>query len=223
MPRSIQLSKLSLAEQAAAALRKLILRTTLAPGSVVTEREICALLGISRTPAREAIRTLINEGLIDSSDTGRLSIANPDIEAVVHLVQVLGALEGLAAELAARNATDAELRQIAQFHEKMNAMVDDEGDFKYFDTNIAFHRAIVAASRNPKLVLMHKSVDDQLYLARYRSSRKQQRRAAAVDEHGKVVDALLARNGPAARSAMIGHLRTTIQNLREAHAEASGA
>ena len=130
MPRSIQLSKLSLAEQAASALRKLILRTTLAPGSVVTEREICALLGISRTPAREAIRTLINEGLMQSSETGRLSIPNPDMEAVVHLVQLLGALEGLAAQLAARNATDAELKQIAQFHEKMTAMVADESNFK---------------------------------------------------------------------------------------------
>ncbi|MBS0453125.1 MAG: GntR family transcriptional regulator [Proteobacteria bacterium] len=213
---------MSLAEQGAAALRKLILRTTLAPGSVVTEREICALLGISRTPAREAIRTLINEGLIDSSDTGRHSIANPNIETVVNLVQVLGALEGLAAELAAENATDAELRQTAQFHEKMGTMVGDESDFKYFDTNIAFHRAIVAASRNPKLALLHKSIDDQLYLARYRSSRKQQRREAAVGEHGKVVDALVARDGQAARNAMIGHLSTTIRNLREADAEAAG-
>jgi len=216
---SIRLNKSSLADQAAAVLRKLILTTQLAPGSVVTERDLSSMLGISRTPVREAIHTLISEGLIVASETGRLAIFDPDIQTVTNLVRVLGALEGLAAELAAQTAAQAELDVIIGHHERMTTMVEDESEFKYFDANIAFHRAIVAASGNPQLMQVHKTVDDQLYLARYRSSRKKERRSVAVAEHGDVVKALIARDGLAARNAMVGHLTTTIENLEAAQAE----
>ena len=219
MPGAIRLNKSSLADQAAVVLRKLILTTKLAPGSVVTERDLSSMLGISRTPVREAIHTLISEGLIVASETGRLAIFDPDIETVTNLVRVLGALEGLAAELAAQTATQAELDAIVGHHERMTTMVEDESEFRYFDTNIAFHRAIVAASGNPQLVQVHKTVDDQLYLARYRSSRKKERRSGAVAEHDEVVKALVAPGGLGARHPMVGHLTTTIYNLEAAQAE----
>lgn len=214
IPRSARLTRSSLSERAAVSLRKLILRNTLPPGSAVTEREVSDQLGISRTPAREAIRTLVGEGLIIVSDTGRLSIANPDLEAIINLVQVLRVLEGLASELAAQNASDAELSSIEQSHIKMADAVADSADFKYFDANIAFHRAIVAASHNPALIQSHKFIDDQLYQARFRSSRKQLRREIAIEEHGRIAAALLARDSEAARRAMTEHLTTTIVNLR---------
>ncbi|RNF36277.1 GntR family transcriptional regulator [Paracoccus methylarcula] len=214
IPRSARLTRSSLSERAATSLRKLILRNALPPGSPVTEREISEQLGISRTPAREAIRTLIGEGLIVVSDTGRLSIANPDLEAVVNLVQVLRVLEGLGSELAAQNASDAELNAIEQSHLKMAEAVADSSDFKYFDANIAFHRAIVAASHNPALVQAHKFIDDQLYQARFRSSRKQGRREIAIEEHDRITRALRARDGEEARLAMTDHHASTIRNLR---------
>lgn len=214
LPASTRVTRTSLAGQAADALRKLILRNVLAPGAVVTEREVAEKLGISRTPAREAVRVLIKEGLIDVSETGRLSIADPDIETVVNLVRVLGALEGLAAELTASLASDAALVEIAGYHRAMQDLIDDESDFRYFDSNIAFHRAIVAASGNPQLSQTHKQVDDQLYQMRYRSSRDRSRRAVATREHDAIVKALLTRDGPAARRAMARHLSTTIVNLR---------
>lgn len=214
IPRSARLTRSSLSERAAVSLRKLILRNTLPPGSAVTEREVSDQLGISRTPAREAIRTLVGEGLIIVSDTGRLSIANPDLEAIINLVQVLRVLEGLASELAAQNASDAELSSIEQSHIKMADAVADSADFKYFDANIAFHRAIVAASHNPALIQSHKFIDDQLYQARFRSSRKQLRREIAIEEHGRIAAALLARDSEAAWRAMTEHLTTTIVNLR---------
>lgn len=212
---SARLNKLSLSEQAAAALRKLILRNVLEPGSSVTEREVSEQLGTSRTPAREAIRTLVQEGLINVSETGRLSIVNHDLDTVVHLVRVLGALEGLAAELAATNASKNALKKITEYHEEMAQFVADKSDFKYFDRNIAFHAAIVAASGNPALIQTHKLVNDQLYQARFQSSRKQDRREIAIVEHAAIVDALQNGDGPRAREEMLHHLTSTIHNVRD--------
>lgn len=212
---STRLNRSSLSEQAAAALRKLILRNVLTPGSSVTEREVSEQLGTSRTPAREAIRTLIQEGLINVSETGRLSIVKHDLDTVIHLVRVLGALEGLAAELAATNASKATLRKITEYHEEMAQSVADKSDFKYFDKNIAFHAAIVAASGNPALMQTHKLINDQLYQARFQSSRRQDRREIAIVEHAAIVKALQEGNGTEAREAMLRHLSSTISNVRD--------
>ncbi|RMC34304.1 GntR family transcriptional regulator [Paracoccus alkanivorans] len=221
LPRSARLTRTSLSERAATKLRKLILRNVLVPGSSVTEREVSEQLGISRTPAREAIRTLVGEGLIVVSETGRLSIANPDFDAIIDLVQVLRALEALGCELAAENASDAELTSIKQSHNRMCEAVADSSDFKYFDANIAFHRSIVAASHNPALVQTHKLIDDQLYQARFRCSRQQGRREIAIEEHDRITKALLARDKAQARQAMTLHLTTTIHNLRAIEEEDS--
>lgn len=214
-PNSQRLTKTSLSDQAAEALRHLVLRNELPCGSVVTEREISEHLGISRTPVREAMRTLISEGLFVISEKGRIAVANPDLETIINLVQILGALEGLASEIAAEHATDQELAVVGEHCAKMETLQEPRDEFEYFDANIAFHRAIVAASHNPQLAQMHKVVDDQLYQARYRSSREQWRREIAITEHTKIVEALMARNGPEARRAMTAHLQTTIRNLRE--------
>lgn len=218
-PNSLRINKTSLSDQAAEALRHLVLRNELPGGSVVTEREISEHLGISRTPVREAMRTLISEGLFVSSDKGRIAVANPDLDTIINLVRVLGALEGLASELAAEMATDEELEVVVDHCKAMEALAESGDELEYFDTNIAFHRAIIVASHNTQLVQMHKTVDDQLYQARFRSSRNILRRRQAIAEHGKILEALTARNGPEARRAMTSHLQTTIHNLRSIERE----
>lgn len=209
-----RLTKTSLSDQAAEALRRLILRNELPGGSIVTEREISEHLGISRTPVREAMRTLVSEGLFVISEKGRIAVAKPDIDTIINLVRILGAMEGLASELAAEHATERELTAINAHCDAMKALADDDSEFRYFDTNIAFHRAIVAASKNLQLVQMHKIIDDQLYQSRFRSSRDFSRRRRAIQEHEKIIEVLVARDGPAARRAMTAHLQTTISNLR---------
>lgn len=211
---SARLNRSSLSEQAAAALRKLILRNALKPGSSVTEREVSEQLGTSRTPAREAIRTLVQEGLISVSDTGRLTIVDHDLDTVIHMVGVLSALEGLASELTATNASKGALQKISDYHNEMAELVTDDSDFKYFDVNMAFHRAIVAACGNPVLIQTHKLINDQLYQARFHSSRKQDRRDIAIMEHEAIVTALKARDGEAAHKAMVIHLTSLANNLR---------
>lgn len=219
LARLTQLNKITLADQAAAKLRNLILRGTLPAGSPVTEEGIGAQIGISRTPAREAIRILASEGLIKVSETGRLSIADPDLNAVINLMQVLRALEDLACGLAALNASSEELTAIEQYHFRMRDLADDASKFRYIDADIAFHRAIVAASGNSQLERSHRVIDDQLYRARYLASQRPEHRQVAIVEHAAIVDALLKRDWNAAHQAMGMHLETTTCNLRGSPAE----
>ena len=86
----------SLAEEAAAAVRRLILLEQLPPGAAIPERDLAELLGISRTPMREALRQLAIDGLVEFTSTRRARVANPSLDELAHYLVVLGALEALA-------------------------------------------------------------------------------------------------------------------------------
>lgn len=207
----------SLADEAADRLRDLILLERLAPGTPVSERELADLLGISRTPLKDALRLLQAEGLIDYGPTRRPRVADPSIAELRDDIAVLGALEALAGETACDRASDAELAEILDIAAQMD---DGPADpLAFFRLDMAFHRAIVAAAHNRPLAETHRQFNARLWRARFLSSRQQDRRANMLAEHGRIATALEARDGAATAQALRAHLRSAIENvarLREA-------
>ena len=114
----------SLAEEAAEALRELILLEKLKPGTPVPERDLASILGISRTPLREALKILEHEGLVEYSLTRRPFIANPSLIELADLIKVIGALESLAGELACDRANPEEIDSISSLADAMSAKSD---------------------------------------------------------------------------------------------------
>jgi len=213
----------SLSDQAADKLRDLILLEKLPPGLAVNERELSDLLGISRTPVRDAIRKLEAEGLIEYSDTRRPHVADPSMETLSQWLLVQGALEGLAGEQACRLATDDELQEIAGLQREMVDLAESEDRLRLFGLDMAFHRAIVAAAHNPPLVETHNQYNRRLWRARFVSSQRRANQETQRRKHQAIVDALLARDAAAASSALIAHLRNAVVNIEAARAEAAEA
>ena len=114
-----KIKRSSLAEDAISKLRRLILLGDLAAGSAVRERDMAELLGISRTPLREAIQQLVVEGLIEYSATRRPFVADPTIDDIRQGMTVMASLEALCGGQACENATDAEIRRIGVLHKRM--------------------------------------------------------------------------------------------------------
>ena len=90
-----KIKRSSLADDAISKLQRLILLGDLAPGSAVRERDMAELLGISRTPLREAIQQLAVEGLIEYSATRRPFVADPTIDDIRQGMTVMASLEAL--------------------------------------------------------------------------------------------------------------------------------
>lgn len=207
------LARPSLAEEAAEKLRELILLEKLPPGLPVNERDLSDALGISRTPVREAIRLLEIEGLIDYTETRRPRIADPTMECLKHWLDVQGALEGLAGELACTEASDAELAEIDRLHRKMIDLAENEDALERFTLDMAFHTAIVAAAHNPPLAETHSMFNARLWRARFVSSQFPGNRETQMHKHQEIVDALLARNTEASAKALRHHLGNAIHNI----------
>lgn len=209
----------SLATQSADKLRELILLEKLPPGLPLNERELSELLGISRTPVRDAVRQLEREGLVDYSDTRRPRVADPSFETLNQWLLVQSALEGLAGEMACQNAADHELEFIRSLNNQMIDMADSDDRLALFRLDMDFHSAIVAAAHNPALLETHDQYNSRLWRGRFVSSQRKANRKQQMKKHQGIVDALLARDGQGASSALSSHLRNAIRNIRAAKAD----
>ena len=97
-------------------LRDMIVQGELEPGTKLNERVLCTVLGRSRTPLREALKFLASEGLVELLPNRGAIVAKLDPERIKQIFAVMGALEGLAGELACRHASDADINEIRALH-----------------------------------------------------------------------------------------------------------
>lgn len=206
----------SLAEEAATALREMILLEKLPAGTTLTERDLSDGLGISRTPLREAIRILANEGLVEFSASRRPSVADPSIEEITDYLRIQGALEGLSGELACAVASDEELELIRQLHETMMSRIGKDDPLTAFKRDMAFHTAIVAASHNAPLAETHASYNARLWRSRFMSSQRKVSRNSTRAEHTEIINALVNRDAEATAHALRKHLATAVINIKQA-------
>jgi len=220
------LERKSLSERVADEIRNLILLEKLKPGTNIPERETAQGLGVSRTPLRESLRILASDGLVVIEPNRPPRVADPSLAEIKELLQVQGSLEALAGALACENATDAEIDSIESMDQQMQktSKANQADDLlAFFQLDMNFHEAIVAASGNSALGNTHKTYNARLWRARFISSRLQVNRAGTLGQHADIVEALVNRDAAACSSALQHHLETGYQNIESVFATHSQA
>lgn len=174
------------------------------PGDRLVESELAERLGVSRTPVREALQRLETQSML-VRDGRSLMVASLDHNQLAELYAVRTELEGLAARLAARHATDEEIRVLRSMVQDDHSLLG--GDPRLLSrANKRFHRQIHLASHNRFLVqqldLLHRS----MALMATTSLAAEGRDEAAMAEHEQIVGAIEARDGEAAYQALRSHI-----------------
>jgi DNA-binding GntR family transcriptional regulator len=214
----------TLPEQIARQLRRDILRGKLPPGTTIKERDNAAELGVSRTPMREAIRILAQEGLVILRPARSPIVAQPSIKEISDQVTVLIALEKLSLELACVHATEAEIDDLAATMDYMDKNFETADPLDMFEVDMGFHHALAVMSHNDVIAELHQTLMERLWRARYMAARRRRNRERVIVQHGAIVDALRARDRAAALVAIeahLGHLDRDIRNVLEQEAEAA--
>jgi DNA-binding GntR family transcriptional regulator len=209
----MRIVKASLHYEAVARIRDMILEGRLEAGSKVSEKDLCELFGISRTPLREALKVLASEGLIVLHPHRGARVAQLTGKDMGDLFQVMGALEGLAGELACAKVTDEALNEIRARHHEMLAHYTRGDRTAYFAANQAIHEAIVAAADNSMLTVIYESLRGRIRPARFMANVTRERWDQAVREHGEILEALSRRDGARLRGLLQEHLRHKYQAL----------
>ena len=197
-------------------LRDRIVQGELAPGMRLNERVLCAELGISRTPLREAIKMLATEGLVELLPNRGAIVTPLKAATIADTLAVMGSLESLAGELACANATDPDLAEIRALHFEMLAHHARRELAAYFRYNQLIHMKIIEASGNPVLTNTYRQLNANVRRARYMANLSQERWDAAVREHEEILAALALRDAPRLKRLLAEHLAHKVTSVMAA-------
>ncbi len=190
----------SLSDEIAAYIRDLILTGALKPGEKIDQDAVSQALDVSRSPIREALVVLGQEGLLDVTPRRGAFVARLTPEDIVDHYELFGVVSGRAASLAATTLTHDQIDALVEVHGRFDATSSED----LSALNHQFHRLInSAAPRRTRWLLRHleRSVPANYY------EFADGWNGHTVEHHGAIVDALKARDGEAARIAMEHHLR----------------
>ncbi|MCT4608009.1 MAG: GntR family transcriptional regulator [Pelagimonas sp.] len=173
------------------------------PGDRLVESELAERFGVSRTPIREALQRLETQSLL-TRDGRSLIVASLDHNQMAELYAVRAELEGLAARLAARHATEEEIQVLGDLIEEDRALLEDPSALSR--ANRRFHKMIHLASHNRFLVQQLDLVHRSMALMATTSLAAEGRGEIALAEHEAIVDAIRRRDEDAAYQALRDHI-----------------
>jgi DNA-binding GntR family transcriptional regulator len=166
------------------------------------EVDIATLVGMGRTPVREALKRLEDERLLTHEPRRGLVVTQIDQQGVTELYAMREVLEGTAAEFAARHATDAEIENMEFILVESGAPGSDP-----VTLNLAFHQAIYGAAHNQYLLRSLRALTDTTYLLGRSTLHTADRAKRALNEHRKIVTAIKNRDAEQAGRAAKHHIR----------------
>lgn len=187
-------------------LRQRIVEGVLEPGTRLNERLLCEQMGVSRTPMREAIKTLAGEGLVRLEPHRGAVVTRLDRDEVAAAFEVIAALESLSGELAAQRASDAQIARVQALQSDMEKAHRKKDLSGYYQINADIHAAINEAAGNPVLTEIFQSINLRLQSLRFRSNLDRAKWDAAVKEHAEIAKSLAKRDKAALSRQLHQHL-----------------
>ncbi len=230
-----------LADEVHDRLLALIERGELAPGAEVpSERELMDRFGVGRPAVREALQALEKTGLIAIHHGRHARVVRPDADALLRPMEPLArhllstsptSLEdlkaarlffetGLAREAAAR-ATDADIERLNAALDRQRALFGTDAE-AFVEADLEFHAAIAAIAGNPILAAVSRAMLGWLREFHARILHWKGNEHVTLDEHGRIVAAIAARDGAAAFDLMADHLNRTKAAYNRAHLQRAG-
>src|SRR5262245_32250073 len=204
-------------EVAYAALRRRIIHCELEPGERITEAQLAAETGIGKTPVREALTRLIQEGLVRSMRGHGYEVTPITLGDVQDLFNFRLIVEPAAAQLAAGHVSAAGLRRLDELcAEHFSTRDDHNGEARYLQANYLFHTTIADASGNRRLAdAVRRALEESerlFHLGNVLGTRGEE----VAHEHKDLVDALIAGDGETARRLTLAHIAASQRLVLEA-------
>jgi DNA-binding GntR family transcriptional regulator len=169
------------------------------------ERQLSQKLGVSRTPIREALTLLEQEGFVRAIPRRGIYVVRKSKKEIIEMIVVWAALESMAARLAAKSATEEQLRELSKlFQEFKNEPLSDHLN-EYSEANIKFHQTIIKLSGCDLIANMTENLFIHIRAIRTVSLRQDNRAARSISDHLKIITALEAHDADLAERLVREH------------------
>ncbi|MBQ7703834.1 MAG: GntR family transcriptional regulator [Selenomonadaceae bacterium] len=197
-------------------LRDALRKGILEPGERLMEVQLDEELGISRTPVREAIRKLEQEGYVIMMPRRGTYVSDISTNDVKEIFEIRSALESLATGLAARRIEPDELETLQNLLMEIEGYIAKNDMEKIVETDIKFHGLLYQVSRNERLVNIINNLKEQLARFRTLSMSYPGRLQETLEEHSEMVEAIANGDVSAAREAAEHHMERAEKTLLKA-------
>jgi DNA-binding GntR family transcriptional regulator len=199
-------------------LRDMVLDGDLAVGERLHDANLADMLGVSRTPVREALKLLAREGLVDLLPGRGARVAAYSLGDLIALIEVIAGLERYACELAAVRMNTRDFDALQLMHDEMAACHSADQRHEYSRLNQNIHIGLVALAGNTALTATHASLITRARRGRHDALESKERWMEAMAEHHQLMTALAKRDGTLAGEIMLRHDLHTRDVLQDRYA-----
>ena len=188
-------------------LREAILKGELKPGERLMELQLAAKLGVSRTPIREAIRMLEQEGLAVTIPRKGAEVAKMTEKDMEDVLQIREALDELAAKIACEQISEEQLEELVATMHEFEESTKTDNVKKIAEADVKFRDIIYQSTGNPKLVNMLNNLREQMYRYRVEYLKDENNYPTLMKEHKDIVEGLVRKNKTQVTETMHQHVK----------------
>jgi DNA-binding GntR family transcriptional regulator len=158
------------------------------------ERQLISALGVSRTPIREALSLLEQEGFVRTVPRRGIYIVRKSKRQIIEMIQVWAALESMAARLATLHAPDAEIAKLRHLFDEFKNSPPSEHLDEYSDANIAFHTEVIRLGGSQTIIDATRNLLLHVRAIRRATISQSDRAARSIVDHLRIIEALEKRD-----------------------------
>ncbi|UOD34205.1 GntR family transcriptional regulator [Deferribacteraceae bacterium V6Fe1] len=206
--KDISIDNATLSEKIAETIRGYILGGTLKPGDRLTEPKLSEMLGISRTPIREALRLLEMEGFVEIFPRRGAVVSVITDKDVDEIFVLKMKLESLAARLAVKNLTNEDIKKLKDINEKMEKYSLTKNVANLIKLNSEFHNLFITKCNNSRLEKFLESLLRQFKRATAYSFTETGRISKVIDEHKEIIEAFEERDADRVEKLVERHIKS---------------
>ncbi len=189
-------------QEAYSRLRNWILDGTLAPGAQLRDKELAEQLGVSRTPIREALLRLEDEGLVKTKPNRSTLVSSIDFHNAFHLYSIIWTLERLALSQAFGSIADEHIQHMIDANDRFLQKMKAKDRFSALEADYDFHNVYIRLSQNQEIEKIISEIKTKLKRLDLYYFDKIKNAILSYDEHKKIIEALTQKNLPLAMEAV---------------------
>jgi len=212
--KELNIDSTPLSERIAGTIRDYILKGRIKQGERLTEPRLSKLLGISRTPIREALRILEMEGFVEIFPRRGAVVTDVTDKDVDEIFILKVKLESLAARLAAEHLTDEDIAELEELNERMKKFADAKNVSILIQLNSEFHNLIISKCENNRLAKFLEALLRQFKRATAYSFTEAGRIQRVIEEHREIIESFKKRDSEMAEELMAKHIQNGWQFIK---------
>jgi len=200
------ISKMPLTQEAYNIIKKMIIDLEFRPGEILLVQQLANKLEFSRTPVREALVKLSQDGLVEEADGRKFKVAEVNIRTIKEIYELREALECLSISKVIHQINNEDIAVLENLISEMEKALADNDYNTFFNADMEFHFYIVHKYGNSLLESVMRQITDHQQRIRYLTTYIDKRMANTIEEHKEIVASLTNHNEETTIKAMLLHL-----------------